>query len=508
MGCYSVDLDDTTGVHHVTLFPPRTDLPINKLSDVNFSGHVVQFSNGEMTAVPRLRRATTSLKRKARKTVPSYVRDQATNNQSRLPDCSVSTYKITVSNETLSAPAQSDSSIVGLGRVGDRQAARDQSNLSHFRKSTKYILPQNTAASASIKVECSDAVAEAQEAVVNSVDKQTSDSSSSFRQSSAGSLCNDTSKSTVPTSPASSLLSSLSFRHSALADLPKVPVAPGKPTYVIEALALEEPKRDDLGKTDYQEATLNRRLSWDLVISYRQLQHWDEIQDGKASCFGEVSVSGSGLTMTEGGQIVVAEDVSNNVQSSVTAHHLTSKPVKALSSFHSDMINSSQLLDALDIVRIELLGPKHSRLFPLDLVKEAKGKQRATGPPKSQHSTPVRDDSDVGNSTDSASGKLSPRSEVNVPLTIIQSIPAATSTPVATGSSDQTHDSISICPLYSTREQLIWTMKKSVPHLQPLLLMSLGAFLRKRSIFHCDNHFTRAIRTLCFGSFLAWAVSP
>ena len=510
LGCYSVDLDDTTGVHHVTLQTAslRTTLPLTNLSNPGFSSHVVEFSNGKMIPVPRVNSAATGSKRKARKT-PSResqwdssvaqrrlvrgivrqirfgtfgqndvvdefepVRDHVADNQPRFTSPPVSASHNGISRGTNSALAgvtsstngstpvsdqvanchtshsassgfllrklfpnlivatsrAPDHSITGSGRVVGQQAADDRSSLSNFSESIIHLVPRNATASTSIEAEGSDAVAQAQEPVETAVDIQTSDKFSISRRSSAESQGSRNSTSTVPTSPASSTFSTLPFWKSALEYLPQVPVAPGKPTDVIKALALEEPQHDEPEKADGPDKTVVRRLSWGLRISYRQLNHWDEIQDGQSPCREEVSAPRNGLAMTKEGQIIVAEEASNNVQSVVTSPEQTSKPVEALSSFFSDETCLPQLFDALDVVRIELVGQKCSRLFPLDLVPEAKGKQCATNSPKSQQFPPVGDETDVEIAIDSTSGKLYLRPKIAGPAVVIQSIPAVTGT--------------------------------------------------------------------------------
>ena len=503
LGCYSVDLDDTTGVHHVTLQSAslRTTLQLTNLSNPGFSSHVFDFSDGKMTPVPRVSSAATGSKRKARKTPsresqwdssvaqPRHVRDIVrqikfgTCGQDNEVDevepvrCQVvgppkSTSQDGVSNKTNSAltgvssstngsapvgerlasyhtshsapsgfllrklfpnliiasPRAPDNSITGSGRVVGQQAADDRSDLSNFSESIIHIVPRNAMASASIEAEESNAAAQAQGPVETAVDIQTSDKSSISRRPSAESQGSTDPTSTVPTSRASSTFSTLPFWKSALENLPQIPTAPGKPTYVIKALALEEPQHDEPEKTDDSDKTVVRRLSWGLQISYRQLNHWDEIQDGQSPCREEVSAPRNGLAMTKEGQIIVAEDASNNVQFVVTSPEQTSMPVEALSSFFSDEAYLPQLFDALDVVRMELVGQKYSRLFPLDLVSEAKGKQCAKNSPKSQQFPPVGDEIDVEIAVDGTSGKLYLRPKIAGPAVVIQSISAVTGT--------------------------------------------------------------------------------
>lgn len=502
---YSVDLDDTTGIHHVTLrkVSLRTTLLSTDLSNPNFFRHVVEFSNGEMTAMPRSNCAATNSERKARKipardyqwdssiAQPRPVRDvvrqiqfgsfgqdievntQVANNKPNIAESSMSKSHEVISNGTISAPTgtdssimvsgrvvgqqtanalsripnfsesvihivprnektttaiEGDSSITGSGRIVGRQAADEQSSLANFSKSIFHIVPRNAMVSTSLEAEVSDAAAQAQEPVQPAVDIQTSDDSSPSRRSSAGSQGSGTSTSTVPTT--SSTFSSLSFWKSALANLPEMPIAPGKPSHVIKALALEEPKHNALRKTDDQDKTLVRRLSWDLSISRRQLIHWDEIQEGRPPCLEETSVPRNGLAITDEGQIVLAEEVSTNVHCSFTSPRLTSKPVEALPSSYAD---STYLFDALDVVRIELVGQKFSPLFALDLVPEVKGKQRATDAAKNRQFPPICDETDVEIDIDGPSGELYLRPTTTVPTLISQSIPAATGTNVATG---------------------------------------------------------------------------
>ncbi|KAF6223830.1 hypothetical protein HO173_013161 [Letharia columbiana] len=444
--CYSVDLDNTTGVHHVTLRKAalQTGLPLIRLSNANFSSHDVEFSNGEMMTVP---------KRQTRKTPSKVYEWESSIAQARPVRNIVRQIQFGmfgqdseadevehVHDQTISAPAGSDSSITRVGRVVGQQAADDQSRLSNFAKSIIHVVSGGSTASSSIGAEVSDAAAQAQESIESSVDTQLSDNSSISRRSSAGSQGNGDLTSTVPTSPAWSTLSTLPFWKSALANLPQVPIAPGKPSYATKALALEVQKHDDLGKTDDQEQTVFRRLSWGLRISDRQLLHWDEIQDGESPYLEKFPAPRNDLVMTQEGQIDVAEDVSNNVQSSLTSAPLTSTPVEALPSFCTNEAYISQCFDALDVVRIELVGRTYSRLFPLDLVLEAKGKQHATDAPKIQRFPPVSDELGVEIAIDSASGELYLRPKMSAPSMVVQSISATKGTNVAAGSSVPAQD--------------------------------------------------------------------
>lgn len=398
--CYLVDLDESTGVHHVVLRKAslRTILALTNLSNPGFSSHAVQISSGGMTIVPRANCATTRYERKAWK-APSRVREW---------DGSIAQPRPVrdIVRQIQFGMFGQENDIDNVEPAGD-QVANSQPHL---------------------------ASVQAPEPVENAVDVQTSEISSTPGRSSGG-QGNGTPTSTVPTTPSSSTFSTLPFWKSALANLPKVPIAPGRPTDVIGALALEKPKNDSPEQTDMPDKTLLRRLSWDLRISYRQLKHWDEIQSGRSASREEVSAFGSDLVMTEDGQVVLAEDERNNFQDSLTSLQLMSKSIEALPSFHGNNICFSQRVDALDLVRIELEGHKNSRLFYLDLGLEAKGKQRVMDTPKSQQFPPVRNGIDVETAADSASGKLYLRPRVTAPAVVIQSISATTATHAATGAS-------------------------------------------------------------------------
>ena len=70
-------------------------------------------------------------------------------------------------------------------------------------------------------------------------------------------------------------------------------------------------------------------------------------------------------------------------QRSPIVHKLTSNHVEALSSFCNDRNNLSLSIDALCLLRTELVGQDHSQPSNLDLAPEAKGKQALMAVPKS-----------------------------------------------------------------------------------------------------------------------------
>ena len=317
---YSVDLDDITGVHHVSLQNAslRTSLTLTKSSNPNYASHVVEFSNGRMTAVPRVHCATTSLESGVQKiqdrerqwgtsiAQSEPIHDQYADSHASQASSPASTPHKINSHRTTS-PAGSDSSITEFGRVVRQQAADDQSSLDTFSKSISHIVPWISTVSTCTTAEDSNTPAQAQQPVITAVDTQTSETYSISRRSSAGSQDSRTPPSTVPTSPTCSTFSTMSFEKSALANLPKVPIAPGKLTYVVEALTLEKVHHDDMEKDDDSDRTVLRRHSLDLEFSHRQLIHLDRIQNSESPCLEEVSAFKAGLAMTEDGQIVMAE---------------------------------------------------------------------------------------------------------------------------------------------------------------------------------------------------------
>ena len=484
--CYTVDLDEVTGVHHVALrkMSLRTALSLTNSSNPQFSSHVVEFSNGEMIVVPRVSFAAPGSKLKApmfgKDNEVEPVRDQVADNQPRLTGRSVSTSHVITSTGTDSAPAglassisgyaavtgqvacdrtphsasfrpllrehfttqivatprAPDNSIIESGRVVGQQAANDQSGLSNFSESIIHIVPRNATVSASINVEGSIAAAPVQEPVETTVDIETPTISRSSRRASDGSQGSGNPTSTVPTSPSSSTFSALPYWKSVLVNLPNFPIAPGKPSHIIEALALEESKEHDAEKTNDSDSVVVRRRSWDLRISNRQLIHWDEIQEcSESPCLEYVPASESDLTVTEEGQIIIVRDTGNNGHSSLILPQLTSKPVEALNYRHVDETYVSERFDALDVVRMELVAPKPSRLSFLDLAPRAKGKERAMNAPKSQRFPPMHDADGVEIATNNAPGELCLRPKVPAQAITFQSILAVAGTNAATGAS-------------------------------------------------------------------------
>ena len=379
--CYSVHLDDTTGVHHVARgkTSPQKRMPLTEMLNVDFSSHTSEFANGKMTKAPRVICAATSVKRKTLKAPfkghqwdssighPKPVRDivrriqfgmigqdnevnvvepirvQPAGNQSILADSSLAT------------PHGVDSSITGLGRVIGQQAADDQSTLSNFSLSILHILPGNATSSTAIKG--FDVTAQAQEPVANAAAVQTPENSMASRRSSAASQGSGIPTSTAPTSPGFSTFSTLKFWKTALANLPNVPDVPGKPTYTLEALALEEPRHYDLEEYDDPENTLLRRLAWDLKISHRQLHNWDVIQAGKYVPPKDMSASGSDLTIPEEVQMTPLE-------TSPSSKVLTSDPA---------MCDKTP-----GVLPPELVGKPGMPSHDLDITPGSKEKQTAT----------------------------------------------------------------------------------------------------------------------------------
>lgn len=379
---YTVDLDEVTGIHHVALrkMSLRTILSLINPSNPQFSSHIVEISNGEMIAVPRVSFAVPESKRKARKfgqdDKVERVRDQAADKQPCLAGRSVATLHDVIPIETYSTPVgltssmsrsapvsrqvtshsatsgslfrklspdlivatsyAPDDSIIWSGHVVGQRAADDQSSLSNFPESIIHILPRNVAAPISIDAEGPDAAAPVQKPVEVAIDTETSTISTSSRRPSNGDQSDGNATSTVPTSPSSPTFSTMSDWKSALANLPELPIAPGKPSRTIKAQALEESKKHDPEKTNDPDSAVVRRRSWDLAITVRQFKYWDEIQEySKSPCLEYVPASGSDLTMTEDGQIIMKGDISNNDQSSLTLPQLTSEPTEVRHSLAS-----------------------------------------------------------------------------------------------------------------------------------------------------------------------------
>ena len=369
---YSVNLDDTTEVHHITRrkVSLRTTLLLTKSSNPDFSSHLVEFSNGEMTAVARAKPAAVSPGQRSQ-----IVRDGVADNLPGVARSSMPTSHGVISDGADSTPAGSDSSITEFGCIVGQQAANDRSSISTFCQSIIHLVPRNAMASTSIRAEGCGGAAQAQQFVEPTVNLEAPENSSTSRRSSTGSQCDETSASTAPTSPASSTCSTMPFLRSALANLPEVPFAPGKPNYIIKALALEEPKRDHSDVTDDQ--AVIRRLSWSLRISDRQLAHWDRIQDGESLRLEEISAPKTGLAMTDAGQIVAAEDASNIVQPSLISPQLVPEPFEAFTSSNLNTNISTRGGEALDVSSLEIVGLSNMASHDLDRTPGSKGEQPA-----------------------------------------------------------------------------------------------------------------------------------
>ncbi len=329
---YYVDLDDTTGIYHVTLQKTtlRAALALTNLSNPDFSSHVAEFSNGDMLAIPRVSCATTIFKQGALKTPskesqedksttqpetfhhqhdddqpgpvdslviashktildeassatqPQTFRHQHTDEQPGPVDSLVSSSHGTILGGKNSVPAGSDDSITGFGCVLGQQASNDQSSLSAFSKSIMHIVPWNATASTPVEAKIPDAATLAQEPVEDSVDTQSSGNSNASRRPSSGSQGSTDSMSTVPTSPASSMFPTGPFEKSTLAGLAEVPFVPGNPTELVNALALERRENGGPEETGDPDGTVIRRLAWDLRMTWRQLKHLDTIRDGES----------------------------------------------------------------------------------------------------------------------------------------------------------------------------------------------------------------------------------
>lgn len=316
---YIVDLDDTTGIYHVVLqkVSLRASQALMQSSKPDFSSHFIEFSNGVMTAVPRVDCAAISLECEVQQiahgehqwdtsiTQPEPVSCQDAHVQSCLAGSSLSTSQETNSH----APAESDSSITGFGRVVGLQAADDHASLCNFSVSIFHIISQNAKASTCIALKESEAAVQAQELVTTTPHVQTSKPYCTSRRSSAGSLDSGIPPSTAPTSPRSSTFSTVPFEKLALANLPEVPIAPGKVNYVVEALALENRQHDYVNMPIDLDSTVLCRLGLNLEVSHRQLAHLVKIQESESPCLRQAPpMPKSGLAMTDGLIYIALED--------------------------------------------------------------------------------------------------------------------------------------------------------------------------------------------------------
>ena len=311
---YSVDLDDTTGVYHVFLRKAslRTSLTLEKSPKLNYSSHFVEFSNGEMKAVPRVELAVTSRGGEAEQiqheecqpktsfTQPDTALHQNADNQPSLAGSLVSTSS-EASVHAAPTRTASDSSIAELGPVVGQQAADDQCSLYAFSESILHAVLPNATAFTCFEAEGPNA----EERVHTPVDIKRSETYSSSRRSSIGSQDSGSFSSTVPTSPRSSTFSMTATEKFALADLPEILEAPVQPTYMTDALALEEIQHNILNNAIDLDETIPRLLGLDLKLTHRQLERLDEIEDSASPCLSGISASRSGLSMTEDGQIIL-----------------------------------------------------------------------------------------------------------------------------------------------------------------------------------------------------------
>ena len=333
LGHYSVDLDEVTGVYHVIFRNAklRASLALSKVSKPDFSSHTVEFSDGKMTMTPRLGCATnifkgenpklpaTKMNRDNAIVQPEVVQHEHTEKQPRLACLPVLTIHASNPSGITSTPAGSDSSITRFGRVVGQQADSRKSSLSSFSESIMHILPGKIGASSSIEAKCADTAAQGpvQEPMEIAGSPQTPNNSARSRRSSSASQSSDSSASTVPTSPTSSTFSRSPSWKSVLASLPRVPNAPGEPSQKFKALDLEQVKQKgaEITVVADPDATVFRRLSWDLKFSFRQLNNLEKIQDGSFPSIDKVHAPTTDLAIDEDGQIIMAKDTGTNVQS-------------------------------------------------------------------------------------------------------------------------------------------------------------------------------------------------
>ena len=264
---YSVDLDDITGVYHVFLRRAslRASLALMKSSKPNYSSHFVEFSNGDMTAVPRDECAVATREREVQKketsiTQPEPVCYQGADEESSLVCALLSPSYMLTSNEKITAPAGSDSSITGFGRIVGQQAVEDQSRLCTFSESILHIMPRDIKTYTHIGPEYSTATPTTEELVTPTVAVEMSEILSASRRSSLRSQDSGTTPSTVPTTPTSSRFS----------------MEP------IEKLALASSPIDGVENAIDFDRTISPLLGLDLSISRRQLIHLDGIENGES----------------------------------------------------------------------------------------------------------------------------------------------------------------------------------------------------------------------------------
>ena len=263
---YMVDLDDITGVHHVSLrrVSLRASLALAKSSKPYYSSHFVEFSNGDMTAVPRVERAVTTREREVQTketslTQPEPVYHQDADENSSLVCALVSPSHTPTSHGEVPAPAGTDSSITGFGRIVGQQAVEDQSHLRTLSKSILHIVPRDIKTYPRIGAEYSDAATQTQGLMTPTVAIETFETLSASRRSSLRSQESGTTPSTVPTSPTSLNLS----------------------IWPIEKLTLASSPIDGVENVIF-DRTISPLLGLDLGISRRQLIHLDRIENGES----------------------------------------------------------------------------------------------------------------------------------------------------------------------------------------------------------------------------------
>ena len=271
---YSVDLDDITGVYHVFLRRAslRASLALMKSSKPQYSSHFVEFSNGDMTAVPRVECTATTREREVQ-TVPQRKHQQETSITQPRPVCnqvideepSLTSSLVSPSHKLSShgqvpAPAGTDSSITGFGRIVGQQAVEDPSSLCTFSESILHIVHRDIKTYTHIGAEHSDAATQTHELTTPTVAIETSETFSESRRSSLRSQDSGTTPSTVPTTP-----TSLTFS-----------MGP------IEKLALANSPIDGVENAIDIDGTVSLLLALDLRISRRQLIHLDRIENGES----------------------------------------------------------------------------------------------------------------------------------------------------------------------------------------------------------------------------------
>ena len=356
---YIVDLDEVTCVHHVFCrkMSLRTILSMTDPSQSQFASHVAEFSNGHLTAVPRVNISAPVSKQKARMcgkdNAVEPIRHQLVDNLPSLANRPVTESHNNIAIETYSTPVglansisrsalvsgqvatshsatsrslfrklspdlivaascAQDDSIVGFGHVVGQRVADDKSSLSNFPKSIIHNLPWNATTSPPTDTEASDATAPVQKRRDIAINKEMSTTATSSRRPSNGGQGDSSPTSTMPTSPSSSTFSTLPY------------------CCTIKALALEESKKHDSSKSNGPDRAVRRR-SWDLSYTFRQRKYWDEIQKfSRSPRLDFLPAPKSGLTITEVGQITMVGDISNEGKPSLTLPQIAPRPVEAL----------------------------------------------------------------------------------------------------------------------------------------------------------------------------------